>query len=113
MRNLVVDRSVKETYDNGATLPCPHCGHKITDLWDYGLHKDDAHTVIQCGECNGYLELRLHIQYMYTGAAMKPLSTPATNPGTFASLPSVPAPPDDSHLSEPSCTDTPSDTGTQ
>lgn len=46
------------------SVECPHCGTKISDLWDYNW--THAETVeVECGECNKPLTIERHVSVTY------------------------------------------------
>lgn len=53
---------MSETNSWSDEIACPHCGHKIRDLWEY----DSDATEIECGECEVQIVLVRHVSVLYT-----------------------------------------------
>ncbi len=46
--------------------PCPHCGHTLTDLWDYAWSYDeDEERDIECVACEKPLVLKRRVHTTY------------------------------------------------
>ena len=46
-------------------VECPHCGHKVRELWEYGLNVDEEITV-ECGDCGEPYRICCEVTVIYT-----------------------------------------------
>lgn len=62
------DETESDTWSDGAAeeLPCPWCGHKIRDLWDYGWG-DQEEIENECPECDKPITIAREVSVSYKG----------------------------------------------
>lgn len=52
---------------NNGFILCPHCEHKISDVWDYEFPIQDGHEAeVDCPHCSGRICIVQSIEKRYT-----------------------------------------------
>jgi DNA-directed RNA polymerase subunit RPC12/RpoP len=61
--------SASQTDSDSDGIDCPHCGHRIRELWDYswGKHTD---IEIECPSCDTPILLSCRTEISYTAKAV-------------------------------------------
>ncbi len=61
--------SAKETYSDSDGIGCPHCGHRIRELWDYSWGSRES-IEIECPSCDAPILLSCQREISYTAKAV-------------------------------------------
>jgi len=72
-RARTAEEMESDTWSEGAAeeLPCPWCGHKIRDLWDYSWGSRDE-IEAECPECDKPIKISREVSVTYTGMRALP-----------------------------------------
>lgn len=54
---------------NDGYIICPHCEHKITDVYDYGFNiADEYETEIDCPKCEKVMCITINVEVKFSSS---------------------------------------------